>query len=89
MEPPYKKQKICFGCRDDQPNQMAHIGGCLSDIPMETLDRLEELYVSLKHLEDGLGRLTKKFPDVDLNCFRPLTEAITSIQIEIHIIEGM
>jgi len=89
MEPPHKKQKICFGCRDNQANQMAHIGGCLPDFPSETLDRLEELYVSLNHLQCGLGRLTKQFPDVNLNCFRPLTEAIMNIQIEIHMLEEM
>jgi hypothetical protein len=28
---PHKRPKICHGCEEDQPNQMAHYGGCIPD----------------------------------------------------------
>jgi hypothetical protein len=35
MEPPpivRKKRRVCQGCKDDQPNQLAHYGGCIPNI---------------------------------------------------------
>ena len=31
-----KRQRTCQGCEEDQPNQMAHYGGCIPD-PVELL----------------------------------------------------
>lgn len=28
---PHKRPRTCRGCQEDQPNQMAHYGGCIPD----------------------------------------------------------
>jgi len=32
IEPLAKKPRKCVGCEEKQPNQQAHMGGCLPDI---------------------------------------------------------
>lgn len=31
VEPLVKKARVCIGCEEKQPNQQAHMGGCLPD----------------------------------------------------------
>ena len=32
VQPPSKKKRICSGCLENQPNQIAHYGGCMPDV---------------------------------------------------------
>jgi len=27
----HKRRRVCRGCQEDQPNQLAHYGGCIPD----------------------------------------------------------
>jgi hypothetical protein len=40
---PAKKRRNCSGCVENQPNQMAHYGGCLPDVDIgETWSDMEK-----------------------------------------------
>jgi hypothetical protein len=41
---PAKKKRVCSGCTENQPNQIAHYGGCMPDVYAgETWDDLLNL----------------------------------------------
>lgn len=80
MEPPFKRVKICHGCRNSCLSQKDHIGGCLSRF---NFNREIELNIMIESLLKSQIEIKNKYPDVAYNPNCPLVIGLAEARYEL------